>query len=269
MAPILLPPGVRMARPLPVLVTGATGRTGALVLEKLLKQPDLFAARGFARSPRKVEDRFGVSPCFHFGDIKNPADLAPALEACQALVILTSAIPVMKAPPEPGQPPEFSYAEGEWPEQVDYQGQVNQIEAARAAGVNHILLMGSLGGTNDQHPLNQMGNGNILIWKRKAEQYLQASGIDYTIVRAGGLLDAPGGRRELLAGQDDQLLNQPPAGVRPVIPRADVAEILVQALLLPAARNKAFDVIARPEDDPDARVTEDFAAFFAQITPGP
>ena len=269
MAPILLSQGVRMSRPLPVLVTGATGRTGALVLEKLLKQPDLFAARGFARSPRKVEDRFGVSPYFRFGDIKNPADLAPALEACQALVIVTSAIPVMKAPPAPGQPPAFSYAEGEWPEQVDYHGQVNQIEAARAAGVNHILLMGSLGGTNDQHPLNQMGNGNILIWKRKAEQYLQASGIDYTIVRAGGLLDAPAGRRELLTGQDDQLLNQPPAGVRPVIPRADVAEILVQALLLPAARNKAFDVIARPEDDPDARVTEDFAAFFAQIPPGP
>ncbi len=257
-----------MSRPLPVLVTGATGRTGALVLEKLLKRPALFAARGFARSPRKVEDRFGVTPYFRFGDIKNPADLARALEGCQALVILTSAIPVMKAPSGPGQTPEFSYPEGEWPEQVDYQGQANQIEAAQAAGVNHILLMGSLGGTNDLHPLNRMGNGNILIWKRKAEQYLLASGIDYTIVRAGGLLDAPGGRRELLAGKDDQLLDQSPAGVPPVIPRADVAEILVQALLSPTARNKAFDVIAKPEDAPQARVTEDFEAFFAQITPG-
>ena len=47
-------------------------------------------------------------------------------------------------------------------------------------------------------------------------------------MRAGGLLDAPGGRRELLAGKDDQLLDQSPAGVPPVIPRADVAEILVQ-----------------------------------------
>jgi uncharacterized protein YbjT (DUF2867 family) len=257
-----------MSRPLTVLVTGATGRTGALVLEKLLKRPDLFAARGFARSPRKVEERFGVTRHFRLGDIKNPADLAQALEGCQALVILTSATPVMQAPPSPGQPPEFTYPEGEWPEQVDYQGQVNQIEAAKVAGVRHIVLVGSLGGTNDQHPLNKMGQGNILIWKRKAEQHLIASGIDYTIVRAGGLLDAPGGQRELLVGRDDQLLNQPPEGVRPAIPRADLAEMVVQALLSGSARNKAFDVISKPEDAPNARVTKDFEALFAQTTPG-
>ena len=70
-----------------------------------------------------------------------------------------------------------------------------------------------MGGTNEQHPLNKMGNGNILIWKRKAEQYLIDSGIDYTIIRAGGLLDAPGGQRELLVGKDDQLLQNPPDGI--------------------------------------------------------
>ncbi len=174
----------------------------------------------------------------------------------------------MKAPPEPGQRPEFTYAEGEWPEQVDYQGQVSQIEAARAAGVKHIVLVGSMGGTNEQHPLNRMANGNILIWKRKAEAYLIDSGIDYTIIRAGGLQDQPGGQRELIVGKDDALLANPPDGIPTSIPRADVAEVVVQALRSPAARNKAFDVISKPEGTPGAAVTTDFQALFEQTTPG-
>lgn len=32
----------------------------------------------------------------------------------------------------------------------------------------------------------QLGNGNILMWKRKAEQYLIASGLTYTIIHPGG-----------------------------------------------------------------------------------
>jgi nucleoside-diphosphate-sugar epimerase len=234
----------------------------------LWNQTGNFTAQGFTRSLQKAQDRFGSTDGLYFGTIHNPADLAPALAGCDALVILTSAIPQLKAPPQPGQPPEFTYAQGEWPEQVDYQGQVNQIEAAKAAGVKHIVLVGSMGGTNEQHPLNKMGNGNILIWKRRAEQYLIDAGIDYTIVRAGGLLDAPGGQRELLVGKHDQLLNHPPDGIPTSIPRADVAAVVVQALLEPIARNKAFDLISRPAAAPDATVTPDFQALFAQTTAG-
>lgn len=257
-----------MLTPLSVLVTGATGRTGAIVLQKLQQQPERFAARGFARSEEKVNALFGSPESFYLGDISDPAGLKAALAGCDALVILTSAVPQMKAPPEPGQRPEFFYPAGGAPEQVDYQGQVNQIDAAKAAGVSHIVLVGSMGGTNEQHPLNRMANGNILIWKRKAEAYLIASGLDYTIIRAGGLQDQPGGQRELLVGKDDRLLTNPPEGIPTSIPRADVAEVVVQALLQPAARNKAFDVISKPADMAGAAFTADFQALFEQTTPG-
>jgi uncharacterized protein YbjT (DUF2867 family) len=125
-----------------------------------------------------------------------------------------------------------------------------------------------MGGTNEQHPLNKMGNGNILIWKRKAEQYLIDSGIDYTIIRAGGLLDAPGGQRELLVGKDDELLRNPPDGIPTSIPRADVAEIVVQSLLEPAARNKAFDAISKPEDVAKPTPPQNFESLFQQSSPG-
>ncbi|MGB6169033.1 MAG: SDR family oxidoreductase [Geitlerinemataceae cyanobacterium] len=251
-----------------ILVTGATGRTGSLVVQKLRQHPDTFEAVGFARSSAKVEEKFGSTEGFYIGDIADRAALASALDRCQALVILTSAVPQMKAPPQPGERPEFEFAPGGLPEEVDYRGQMNQIDAAKAAGVEHIILVGSMGGTDENHPLNRLGNANILVWKRKAEQYLIDSGIDYTIIRAGGLLDKSGGKRELLVGKDDELLKNPPNGIPTSIPRADVAEVVVQALREASARNKAFDVISKPEEDTSAVVTIDFAALFDRTTPG-
>ncbi|PSN18396.1 NAD(P)-dependent oxidoreductase [filamentous cyanobacterium CCP5] len=252
--------------PLTVLVTGATGRTGSIVVKKLLQQPEKFSVRGFVRSPAKATELFGDDLPVFVGDIREPETLKPALEGCDALVILTSAIPQMQGMGESGRP-QMGFPSDEMPEAIDYHGQVNQIDAAKAAGVDHIVLVGSMGGTDKNHMLNSIGNGNILIWKRKAEQYLIDSGIDYTIIHAGGLQDQPGGRRELLVGDNDQLLKHPPDGVPTSLPRADVAELVVQALQQPAARNKGFDVISKPEDV-SAKVTSDFAALFEGTTPG-
>jgi uncharacterized protein YbjT (DUF2867 family) len=249
-----------------VLITGATGRTGALVFEKLQQYGEQFEVRGFARSQEKVEQRFEKPDQnqWFIGDIRVPGSLNQSIAACDALVILTSAIPVMDGPPQPGQPPSMSFPPGEMPEAVDYQGQLHQIQAAQAAGVNHVVLVGSMGGSNPNHMLNKIGNGNILIWKRKAEQILMDSGLDFTIIRAAGLLDQPGGERELLVGQDDQLLNNPPNGIPTSIPRADVAEVVVQALMEPNARNKVFDLMSKPPEQSIGKITEDFASLFAQ-----
>ena len=56
--------------------------------------------------------------------------------------------------------------------------------------------------------LNTMGGGNILLWKRKAEQYQVASGLEYTIIHPGGLKDEAGGKRELFVGVDDTILEK-------------------------------------------------------------
>ena len=244
-----------------VLVTGATGRTGSIVLKNLRQNTDLNAF-GFARSEAKIKEIFGSSEGFYLGDIRDKKSLEPAMNNCQTLIIVTSAVPQMKEPPQEGERPEFMYPENATPEIIDYEGQVNQINLAEAAGVKHIILMGSMGGTNENHPLNKLGNGNILIWKRTAEEYLIDSGIDYTIVRAGGLINEPGGQRKLLVGKHDTLLNRE----SPTIPREDVAELIVQALVIPEARNKAFDVVSEPASPEE--VTTDFTALLAQTTPG-
>ena len=244
-----------------ILVTGATGRTGAIVLQKLRQSHD-YNCFGFARSPEKVKEIFGTTEGFYFGDIRDKSTLEPAIKDCETLIIVTSATPQMKAPPQEGERPEFMYPEDATPEIIDYEGQVNQIDLAYEAGVKHIILMGSMGGTNKDHPLNKMRNGNILIWKRTAEEYLIDSGIDYTIIRAGGLLNEAGGNRKLLVGKDDTLLNRE----SPTVPREDVAEVIVKAISIPEARNKAFDLVS--EEASKGEVTENFAELFSQATAG-
>ncbi|WP_069789269.1 SDR family oxidoreductase [Cyanobacterium sp. IPPAS B-1200] len=251
---------------LKILVTGATGRTGSLVVKKLQTQSNDFQVIGFGRSHEKVQQIFGTTKDFLIGDILSENDLEKAMEGCQTLIILTSATPQMKGIPQEGKRPEFEFPDHGTPEIVDWQGQKNQIDIAKEVGIKHIILVGSMGGTNPNHPLNSLGNGNILLWKRKAEEYLIGSGIDYTIIRAGGLLDKPDGRRELLVGKDDNFLNSPPDGVPTSIPRGDVANTVIAALTAPNARNKAFDLISKPEDFPHSEITKDWDKLFYQTT---
>ena len=55
-----------------------------------------------------------------------------------------------------------------------------------------VVLVSSMGICDAENRLNKIGDGNILIWKRRAERYLIARGFpSYTIIHPGGLQDAP------------------------------------------------------------------------------
>ena len=153
--------------------------------------------------------------------------------------------------------PKFGFPDGS-PEDVDWIGQRQQIDACPAG--THIVVCSSMGGTDPANPLNAFGRetlpdgtvqgGNILLWKRKAERYLieqqRERGNDdvtYTIVHPGGLVNEPGGERELVVGVDDE-----PTGTDArSIPRDDVAAVMLAAVRFPTAyRNRSFDVRAKP-----------------------
>jgi len=243
-----------------VFVTGAGGRTGRLVFKKLQAKPEHFSVKGLVRRPEQQKELSEQNVVV--GDISDPKTLHEAMQDTDKLVIVTSAVPKMKQPPAEGQRPEMYYAEGGMPEQVDWIGQKTQIDMAKEAGVQHVVVVGSMGGTNENHMLNSIGNGKILIWKRKAEQYLVDSGVPYTIIHAGGLLDKPGGKRQLKVGKDDEFLELKSRS----IPRDDVAEVVVQSLLSEDALNKGFDLASN--DEGEGPVTEDFAALFKTTKSG-
>ncbi|CAJ1933450.1 unnamed protein product [Sphenostylis stenocarpa] len=74
------------------------------------------------------------------------------------------------------------------PFRIDYQATKNLVDAATVAKVNHFILVTSLGTNKIGFPaaiLNLFWG--VLVWKRKAEEALLASGLPYTIVRPGGM----------------------------------------------------------------------------------
>jgi len=106
----------------------------------------------------------------------------------------------------------FTFPDRGTPEEVDWLGAKAQIDAAVRAGVKHFVFVSSMNGTQPDSFLNTIGRrpdgsgGDILLWKRKAERHLVASGMAYTIIHPGGLVDEPPSKRELVVGVDDELL---------------------------------------------------------------
>lgn len=82
--------------------------------------------------------------------------------------------------------------------QVDNFGTVNLVEACRKLGVNRFILISSIlvnGAAMGQilNPAYIFLNvfGLTLVAKLQAEQYIRKSGINYTIIRPGGLRNEP------------------------------------------------------------------------------
>jgi nucleoside-diphosphate-sugar epimerase len=82
--------------------------------------------------------------------------------------------------------------------QVDNFGTVNQVEACRKAGITRFVLVSSIlvnGAAMGQllNPAYIVLNllGLTLVAKLQAEKHIRKSGINYTIVRPGGLTDQP------------------------------------------------------------------------------
>ncbi|MCD7453291.1 hypothetical protein HAX54_020456 [Datura stramonium] len=74
----------------------------------------------------------------------------------------------------------------------------------------------------------------VLRAKRAGEDSLRRSGLGYTIIRPGPLMEEPGGQRALIFDQGNRISQG--------ISCADVADICVKALHDSTARNKSFDV---------------------------
>lgn len=224
------------SRPL-VLVAGATGKTGSRVVAEL--QARGFPVRAFVRNAAKAAERLGPEVEVAVGDLRDPTSIAAALDGVGAIINAAgSGVPA---------------ADDNMPEHVDFEGARNLAEAAAAAGVDHHVLVSSQGVTHDDHALNRMFN-NILVWKRKGEEAVTASGVAYTIVRPGGLNDEPGGIQKIAFDQGDK------SEQGRIISRTDVARVCVAALEHDDARNKVFEIHGA-----GVEAETDFAAEFAAL----
>ncbi|OUL19609.1 oxidoreductase [Nostoc sp. RF31YmG] len=119
----------------------------------------------------------------------------------------------------------------------DYPGNKNLIDAALKAGVQKFILVSSIGAGNSVGALSPQALAalrEILVEKDKAEQYLIASGLTYTIIRPGGLKSEPPTGNGVLT-EDPRVVGS--------IHRADVAQLVVRALNSDSTNNKVLSAI--------------------------
>jgi len=248
-----------------VIVSGATGRTGRIVYN-LLKESRT-PVKGLVRSEEKGRQVLGSDAELIVCDITDREGLHSKFKSsgAQSLVLLSSAVPELV---ESGPPPVFSFPPSGMPEIIDYNGAVNQIDAAISAGVSHIVMVGSMGSTDINNMLNKLGNGNILVWKRKAEEYLiekcDSENLKYTVINPAGLVDKESGEKEIVFGKGDDLFDEF-ENYECSIARADVARVVIAALEDPNAKNKAFDVGSHTREG--FTRTLEFSALFNAATP--
>ncbi|KAL7539044.1 hypothetical protein ACHAWF_006276 [Thalassiosira exigua] len=267
-----------------VLVTGAGGQTGQHIFRKLLAKPG-YAPIGTVRSEASrqalLEGTAGIgaadgAPAIPEESVavcditSDDSILEELLKGCDALMICTSAKPAPTGEiEEETKRPKFGFPNGQ-PELVDWLGQKKLIDAAKKAKTDiHVVLCSSMGGTNPNNSLNNLGKtvntdgsssgGDILKWKRKAEMYLVESGLPYTIVHPGGLLNEPGNERELCLGVDDKI----PGTSNNSVPREDVANVMIAALENVEYRGRSFDLVSKPAGD--GIVTEDYSKLVADL----
>ena len=125
-------------------------------------------------------------------------------------------------------------------ETVDKGAAVLLADAAEQAGVGRYVMVSSMG-TDRADPDSDDVFQVYLRAKKAADEYLQASGLDWTIVRPGRLTDDPGTGKVTVGTLE-----------RGDIPRADVAAVLVGALDTPSTVRKTFDAVHGDQEIPGA-----------------
>jgi uncharacterized protein YbjT (DUF2867 family) len=123
---------------------------------------------------------------------------------------------------------------GEQDKRPDYVGNRNVIDATKAAGVRRMVFVTVIGTGDSYDAAPRMSRRflkDVIALKAQAEDHLRASGLDYTIIRPGGLGDVP--------ATGTAMLVEDPAAFS-YIGRTDLADLAVQALGDPATIGKTY-----------------------------
>jgi uncharacterized protein YbjT (DUF2867 family) len=203
-----------------VFVVGATGGTGKWIVRELVGKNIPVVA--LVRNREKGQQTLPAGVEIFVGDVLQPETLGAAIADCDVIICATGAAP--------GFDPTAPY-------RVDYEGTKNLVNLAKAKGINHFVFVSSLCVSQVFHPLNLFWL--ILVWKKQAEDYLRQSGVNYTIVRPGGLKNEDNTDSILMASADTLFDGS--------IPRQKVAKVCIEALFQPNAKNKTVEVIAKAE----------------------
>lgn len=221
-----------------VLVIGATGSIGSLVVEEALRRG--YSVRAFVRSAEKAR-RLPAKAEAAIGDLTRLNTLEAAVKDIDAIVFTHGSDGAGRVGSET----------------VDYGG-VRNVLAALGSRKARIALMTAIGVTNRTGSYNRSTESHD--WKRRAERLVRASGCPYTIVRPGWFDYNKADEHKLVFLQGDT--RQAGNSSDGVIARRQIAEVLVGSLTAEHALRKTFELVATK-----GPAQEDLDAVFAALDP--
>lgn len=198
-----------------ILVAGGHGQIARRLLKILAGQGH--TARGLIRKRDQAADLEAVGAVPVLGDLENDPSLQPYVTGADAVVFAAGAGPGSGAARK---------------RTVDLGGAVKLVDAARAAGVRRYVMISSIGA--DAPDSGSEAMRPYLRAKAQADAYVQASDLDWTVIRPGGLTDDPGTGR--IAVYTD-------LGHRGLVPRDDVAAVIAASLTTPATIGVTFELL--------------------------
>jgi uncharacterized protein YbjT (DUF2867 family) len=261
-----------------VLVTGATGGVGQLVVGKLLEKD--VKVRALTRNAEKAKKMFDNKVEVFVGDIRKPNTLPAAVDNVSHIICCTGTTAFPSARWEFDPQPNFfewgqifldsNYREAKaknTPAKVDAEGVANLVAAA-PRNLRRFVFVSSVGILRkDQPPFSILNAFGVLDAKQKGEQAIINSGLPYTIIRPGRLIDGPytsydlntllkattGGKLNVVIGKGDTLAGD--------ASRIDVAAACVESIFYSASEGQVFDLVNKGTRPP----TIDWEKLFSQL----
>jgi NADH dehydrogenase len=200
---------------------------GSAVVAELLKRGEPVAVLG--RDRAKVAKAFAGTVEAREGDVTKPATLGPAFEGIDIVV------DAVQFPTSPIEVPRKGWTF----EEVDYKGTVNQVEAAKAAGVKRFVLVSAVGAAED-------GAKHWFRLKWQAEEAVRQSGLEWVVIRPTWVYGPKDVALNRLLNFTNFLPFLPMFGdgnqaMQPVFVE-DVGRVVAEAAVKPEAANQTFEL---------------------------
>jgi uncharacterized protein YbjT (DUF2867 family) len=225
-----------------VLVAGATGGVGQLVVAKLLEKN--IPVRVLTRNEAKAKQMFDDKVAIAIGDIRELNTLSAATQNVTHIICCTGTTAF------PSSRWDFKniFQANNSPEEVDAKGVKNLVTAA--SDLKRFVFVSSAGVLRrERFPFNLLNAFGVLDAKLTGEKAIASSGFPYTIIRPGRLIDGPytsydlntllkaktNGKQAVVITTGDSLNGQ--------TSRIDVANVCVECLFYPTTENKAFAIV--------------------------
>lgn len=226
-----------------VLVTGATGGVGQLVVAKLLEKN--IPVRALTRNRDKANQMFDGKVEIVVGDICQPETLPQVTQNVTHIICCTGTTAF------PSTRWDFTnlFQPSNTPEQVDGEG-IKNLVAVAPNNLKRFVFVSSCGVLRkDSLPFNILNAFGVLDAKLAGEAAIKASGLSYTIIRPGRLIDGPytsydlntllkaktDGKKAVALGTGDKLNGD--------TSRIDVANLCIECLNYDETIDKAIDII--------------------------